>query len=148
MFHSGIITIKSCTSLNIDDLFISRLTAEKWVTTCDQSLIPTSTTLALFFEGRKQQHLKKKYCHCCLLNCWHDVLPRQVPGLKQKIAGKSLPTEKFAIRKARRYLAERPIPLPVPPLVCTALPLQSSSGYLGRALKSYIVWAGLANQLF
>uniref|UniRef100_A0A674MVF5 Tetratricopeptide repeat domain 39A n=1 Tax=Takifugu rubripes TaxID=31033 RepID=A0A674MVF5_TAKRU len=40
----------------------------------------------------------------------------QVPGLKQKIAGKSLPTEKFAIRKARRYLAENPIPLPAPPL--------------------------------
>uniref|UniRef100_A0A671VCL9 Tetratricopeptide repeat domain 39A n=1 Tax=Sparus aurata TaxID=8175 RepID=A0A671VCL9_SPAAU len=41
---------------------------------------------------------------------------RQVPGLKQKIAGKSLPTEKFAIRKARRYLSESPIPLPAPPL--------------------------------
>ncbi|KAE8294193.1 Tetratricopeptide repeat protein 39A [Larimichthys crocea] len=44
------------------------------------------------------------------------TLFRQVPGLKQKIAGKSLPTEKFAIRKARRYLAESPIPLPAPPL--------------------------------
>ncbi|KAF1385716.1 hypothetical protein PFLUV_G00110680 [Perca fluviatilis] len=44
------------------------------------------------------------------------TLFRQVPGLKQKIAGKSLPTEKFAIRKARRYLAENPIPLPAPPL--------------------------------
>ncbi|XP_065104565.1 tetratricopeptide repeat protein 39A isoform X1 [Paramisgurnus dabryanus] len=41
---------------------------------------------------------------------------RQVPGLKQKIAGKSLPTEKFAIRKARRYNAENHIPLPAPPL--------------------------------
>ncbi|XP_015212258.1 tetratricopeptide repeat protein 39A isoform X1 [Lepisosteus oculatus] len=41
---------------------------------------------------------------------------RQVPGLKQKIAGKSLPTEKFAIRKARRYLAENHTPLPAPPL--------------------------------
>ncbi|XP_063057746.1 tetratricopeptide repeat protein 39A isoform X2 [Engraulis encrasicolus] len=41
---------------------------------------------------------------------------RQVPGLKQKIAGKSLPTEKFAIRKARRYNVERPVPLPAPPL--------------------------------
>uniref|UniRef100_A0A8C6VZK5 Tetratricopeptide repeat domain 39A n=1 Tax=Nothobranchius furzeri TaxID=105023 RepID=A0A8C6VZK5_NOTFU len=41
---------------------------------------------------------------------------RQVPGLKQKIAGKSLPTEKFAIRKARRYFAEKPIPLPAAPL--------------------------------
>uniref|UniRef100_A0A8C2XTJ1 Tetratricopeptide repeat domain 39A n=1 Tax=Cyclopterus lumpus TaxID=8103 RepID=A0A8C2XTJ1_CYCLU len=44
------------------------------------------------------------------------TLFRQVPGLKQKIAGKSLPTEKFAIRKARRYLAENPIALPAPPL--------------------------------
>uniref|UniRef100_A0A3B1IZF1 Tetratricopeptide repeat domain 39A n=1 Tax=Astyanax mexicanus TaxID=7994 RepID=A0A3B1IZF1_ASTMX len=44
------------------------------------------------------------------------ALFRQVPGLKQKIAGKSLPTEKFAIRKARRYNVENAIPLPAPPL--------------------------------
>uniref|UniRef100_A0A8C7CJQ2 Tetratricopeptide repeat domain 39A n=1 Tax=Oncorhynchus kisutch TaxID=8019 RepID=A0A8C7CJQ2_ONCKI len=44
------------------------------------------------------------------------ALFRQVHGLKQKIAGKSLPTEKFAIRKARRYLTENPITLPAPPL--------------------------------
>uniref|UniRef100_A0A8C6Q105 Tetratricopeptide repeat domain 39A n=1 Tax=Nothobranchius furzeri TaxID=105023 RepID=A0A8C6Q105_NOTFU len=44
------------------------------------------------------------------------ALTQQVPGLKQKIAGKSLPTEKFAIRKARRYFAEKPIPLPAAPL--------------------------------
>ncbi|XP_061154021.1 tetratricopeptide repeat protein 39A isoform X2 [Syngnathus typhle] len=44
------------------------------------------------------------------------TLFRQVQGLRQKIAGKSLPTEKFAIRKARRYLTENPVPLPVPPL--------------------------------
>lgn len=46
---------------------------------------------------------------------------RQVPGLKQKIAGKSLPTEKFAIRKARRYNVERPVPLPAPPLVMSVM---------------------------
>uniref|UniRef100_W5UR19 Tetratricopeptide repeat protein 39A n=1 Tax=Ictalurus punctatus TaxID=7998 RepID=W5UR19_ICTPU len=44
------------------------------------------------------------------------ALFRQVPGLKQKIAGKSLPTEKFAIRKARRYNVDNPVPLPAPPL--------------------------------
>ncbi|XP_063080181.1 tetratricopeptide repeat protein 39A [Engraulis encrasicolus] len=41
---------------------------------------------------------------------------RQVPSFKQKIAGKSPPTEKFAIRKARRYKASCPVRLPVPVL--------------------------------
>ncbi|KAM8972496.1 tetratricopeptide repeat protein 39A-like [Pelodytes ibericus] len=41
---------------------------------------------------------------------------RLVPSLKQKIAGKSPPTEKYAIRKARRYQAKEPVPLPVPAL--------------------------------
>ncbi|XP_076844744.1 tetratricopeptide repeat protein 39A isoform X2 [Brachyhypopomus gauderio] len=41
---------------------------------------------------------------------------RQVPTFKQKIAGKSPPTEKFAIRKARRYRASKPVRLPVPVL--------------------------------
>ncbi|XP_010766934.1 tetratricopeptide repeat protein 39A-like, partial [Notothenia coriiceps] len=48
---------------------------------------------------------------------FHCAVPfRQVPTLKQKIAGKSPPTEKFAIRKARRYKARCPIRLPVPVL--------------------------------
>ncbi|XP_060711022.1 tetratricopeptide repeat protein 39A [Hemiscyllium ocellatum] len=41
---------------------------------------------------------------------------RQVPLLKQKIAGKSPPTEKFAIRKARRYKSNNTVKLPVPAL--------------------------------
>ncbi|KAG5853873.1 hypothetical protein ANANG_G00031450 [Anguilla anguilla] len=41
---------------------------------------------------------------------------RQVHSLKQKIAGKSPPTEKFAVRKARRYRAGCPVKLPVPAL--------------------------------
>uniref|UniRef100_A0A3Q4B5I8 Tetratricopeptide repeat domain 39A n=1 Tax=Mola mola TaxID=94237 RepID=A0A3Q4B5I8_MOLML len=41
---------------------------------------------------------------------------RKVPTFKQKIAGKSPPTEKFAIRKARRYKASCPIKPPVPVL--------------------------------
>lgn len=48
---------------------------------------------------------------------FHYSLKRQVPTFKQKIAGKSPPTEKFAIRKARRYKAPRPVRLPVPALV-------------------------------
>uniref|UniRef100_A0A2K6GU12 Tetratricopeptide repeat protein 39B n=1 Tax=Propithecus coquereli TaxID=379532 RepID=A0A2K6GU12_PROCO len=39
------------------------------------------------------------------------TLFRQVDGLKQRIAGKSLPTEKFAVRKARRYSASLPVPV-------------------------------------
>uniref|UniRef100_A0A8C5RPM8 Reverse transcriptase domain-containing protein n=1 Tax=Laticauda laticaudata TaxID=8630 RepID=A0A8C5RPM8_LATLA len=41
---------------------------------------------------------------------------RQVSSFKQKIAGKSPPTEKFAIRKARRYKSSDLVPLPVPAL--------------------------------
>uniref|UniRef100_A0A8C6TEY6 Zgc:158403 n=2 Tax=Neogobius melanostomus TaxID=47308 RepID=A0A8C6TEY6_9GOBI len=44
------------------------------------------------------------------------LLFRQVSTFKQKIAGKSPPTEKFAIRKARRYKAPCPVRLPVPAL--------------------------------
>ncbi|XP_077598613.1 tetratricopeptide repeat protein 39B [Stigmatopora nigra] len=41
---------------------------------------------------------------------------RQVEGLKQRLAGKSIPLEKFAVRKARRYKAGRPVPLVLPAL--------------------------------
>uniref|UniRef100_A0A3Q3IUB9 Tetratricopeptide repeat protein 39B n=1 Tax=Monopterus albus TaxID=43700 RepID=A0A3Q3IUB9_MONAL len=39
---------------------------------------------------------------------------RSVEGLKQRVAGKSIPTEKFAVRKSRRYKAANPVPLVVP----------------------------------
>uniref|UniRef100_A0AAY3ZYM4 Tetratricopeptide repeat protein 39B n=1 Tax=Denticeps clupeoides TaxID=299321 RepID=A0AAY3ZYM4_9TELE len=41
---------------------------------------------------------------------------RMVEGLKQRLAGKSIPTEKFAIRKARRYSAATPVKLVIPAL--------------------------------
>uniref|UniRef100_A0A670XZC4 Tetratricopeptide repeat domain 39A n=1 Tax=Pseudonaja textilis TaxID=8673 RepID=A0A670XZC4_PSETE len=41
---------------------------------------------------------------------------RAVPSLKLKKAGKSLPTEKFAIWKSRRYLSPNAVRLPVPVL--------------------------------
>uniref|UniRef100_H3AL96 Tetratricopeptide repeat protein 39B n=1 Tax=Latimeria chalumnae TaxID=7897 RepID=H3AL96_LATCH len=42
------------------------------------------------------------------------ALFRQVEGLKQRIAGKSIPTEKFAVRKARRYMSSSPVKLVLP----------------------------------
>ncbi|XP_016405107.1 tetratricopeptide repeat protein 39B [Sinocyclocheilus rhinocerous] len=41
---------------------------------------------------------------------------RQVEGLKQRLAGKSIPTEKFAIRKSRRYSSAVPVKLVIPAL--------------------------------
>ncbi|XP_061921485.1 tetratricopeptide repeat protein 39B isoform X1 [Entelurus aequoreus] len=53
-----------------------------------------------------------------LKNTGEDVVElfRQVEGLKQRLAGKSIPTEKFAVRKSRRYKAATPVPLVLPAL--------------------------------
>ncbi|XP_035273358.1 tetratricopeptide repeat protein 39B-like [Anguilla anguilla] len=41
---------------------------------------------------------------------------RQVDGLMLRLVGKSIPTEKFVARKARRYSSSPPVPLTVPAL--------------------------------
>lgn len=45
------------------------------------------------------------------------VVCRQVDGLRLRIAGKSVPTEKFASKKAQRYSSSVPVKLVVPALV-------------------------------
>uniref|UniRef100_A0AAY5EIF4 Tetratricopeptide repeat protein 39B n=1 Tax=Electrophorus electricus TaxID=8005 RepID=A0AAY5EIF4_ELEEL len=45
-----------------------------------------------------------------------NVAELQVEGLKQRLAGKSIPTEKFAVRKARRYSSPTPVKLVIPAL--------------------------------
>lgn len=99
---NGLLYIKSSQSQ-------SKSTVNSCRRTCE--LICVTSNLFLGFVCVCGGDITEDKCFCMSWHC------RQVPGLKQKIAGKSLPTEKFAIRKARRYLAENPIPLSAPPLV-------------------------------
>lgn len=49
---------------------------------------------------------------------FHLLLSRKIPGWKQRIAGKSLPMEKFCIRKAERFLQQgNTLVLPVVELI-------------------------------
>lgn len=47
------------------------------------------------------------------------VVCRQVDSLRLRIAGKSIPTEKFAAKKAQRYASSNSVKLVVPALVRT-----------------------------
>ena len=57
--------------------------------------------------------------HCCRPLVWFN---RQVEGLRLRIAGKSVPTEKFAAKKAQRCSSSRPTKPVLPALVSTRPP--------------------------
>ncbi len=59
--------------------------------------------------------------YMAVLNMWGKYLcvslNREVPRLKQRFAGKSIPIEKFAVKKAKRF-TEQGSKLTLPALVC------------------------------
>lgn len=72
-----------------------------------------------FMRGNILLHLNKVTVVC-----------RQVDGLRLRIAGKSVPTEKFAAKKAQRYSSSNPAKLAVPALVRTRSFAESQSVFV------------------
>lgn len=64
-----------------------------------------------------------------------DSLMVEVPTLRQRIAGKSIPLEKYVARKAERYIAEKTL---IAPAIELAYMLQATYKTTEKALKKYV----------
>ncbi|KAG8762349.1 hypothetical protein FRC11_009737 [Ceratobasidium sp. 423] len=64
-----------------------------------------------------------------------DSLMAEVPTLRQRIAGKSIPLEKYVARKAERYLAEKTL---VAPAIELAYMLQATYKTTEKALRKHV----------
>ncbi|ELU38580.1 hypothetical protein AG1IA_07394 [Rhizoctonia solani AG-1 IA] len=64
-----------------------------------------------------------------------DLLMSEVPGLRQRIAGKSIPLEKYVARKAARYISERTL---VAPAIELAYMLQATYKTTEKALRNHV----------
>ncbi|CAE6491811.1 unnamed protein product [Rhizoctonia solani] len=64
-----------------------------------------------------------------------DSLMREVPTLRQRIAGKSIPLEKYVARKAERYIAEKTL---VAPAIELAYMLQATYKTTEKALRKHV----------
>ncbi|CAE6427320.1 unnamed protein product [Rhizoctonia solani] len=64
-----------------------------------------------------------------------DSLMNEVPTLRQRIAGKSIPLEKYVARKAERYIAEGTL---VAPAIELAYMLQATYKTTEKALKKHV----------
>ncbi|CAE6371506.1 unnamed protein product [Rhizoctonia solani] len=64
-----------------------------------------------------------------------DALMKEVPTLRQRIAGKSIPLEKYVARKATRYISERTL---VAPAIELAYMLQATYKTTEKALRKHV----------